>query len=439
MPDPAALTREKLVATLRDSRKPLRDWLGGAEFERHLLLDDGRPLPYAGPSGVASLLGAFAARGWSPVREGEHTIALHRGRASITLEPGGQFELSGTAGRTLADVEREARQFALDVDALAGSEVHQVALGFTPYAPIDSIGWVPKGRYAVMREYLHHTGALAHHMMKGTCAVQATFDYADEADCARKVRLATLLGPLTTAIYANSPWAEGRPTGFMSWRGHIWTRTDPARTGFPAAADAFTFDAWVDWLLQVPMMFTRDAQGRWQAAHGRTFAAWMAEADAHGPELRDWELHLTSVFPEVRVKKAIEVRGADCVPLPLGMSFVALFTGLLYDERALGLATEHAERFAAHGTKAERFDEACRRGLEGVVGKRRLAEWAAELVGVAEQGLERWEPGGRRWLAPLRELVAHGESPARLLLRKLGETPDPGRLLTMCHVLGTGL
>jgi len=243
MLDPAALTREKLVATLRDSGKPRRDWLVGAEFERHLLDPEGRPLPYAGLTGVAALLAAFAERGWSPIREGAHTIALDGGHASITLEPGGQLELSGTAGRTLGEVEREARQFAVDVDELAGPDVHQVALGYTPYAAIESIGWVPKGRYAVMREYLHHTGPLAHHMMKGTCAVQATFDYADEADCARKVRLATLLGPLTTAIYANSPWAEGRPTGFMSWRGHIWTRTDPARTGFPAAADAFTFEA----------------------------------------------------------------------------------------------------------------------------------------------------------------------------------------------------
>jgi len=436
MPDPAALTREKLVASLRDSGKPRRDWLVGAEFERHLLLPDGRPLPYDGRPGVAALLAAFAARDWSPLREGSHTIALHRGRANITLEPGGQLELSGAPGRTVAEVEREARQFAVDVDELAGPEVHQIALGYTPYAPIEEIGWVPKGRYAVMREYLHQTGELAHHMMKGTCAVQATFDYAGEEDCARKVHLATLLGPLTTAIFANSPWKEGRPTGFQSFRGHIWTRTDPARTGFPAAAESFTFEAWVDWLLQVPMMFTRDVAGGWRPAHGRTFADWMADSDGHGPGMRDWDLHLTSVFPEVRVKNTIEVRGADCVPLPLATSFVALFTGLLYDDGTLEVATELAERFASHGTKVDRFEEACRRGLEGAVGSRRLAEWAAELVDLADRGLERREPDDRRWLAPLRELVAHGESPARLLLRKLGETPDPHRLFAACRVLG---
>src|SRR5262249_32292135 len=149
-------------------------------------------------------------------------------------------------------------------ELLSGTGVAQIALGFTPFAEIDRIPWVPKGRYAVMKEYLAHTGELAHHMMKGTAAVQATFDYADEADGGRKVRLATLLGPRTTAIFANSPYANGRPTGFVSWRGHIWTRTDPARTGFPAAAESFTFERWVDWLLQVPMMFYKDPDGHWQ-------------------------------------------------------------------------------------------------------------------------------------------------------------------------------
>jgi glutamate--cysteine ligase len=438
MPDHAALTRDSLVSAYHSSGKQRSDWLVGAEFERHLLtLPHGDPLPYAGVPGVTWLLEKLEPNGWETVREGDHRIALLRRGASVTLEPGSQFELSGAAWRSVAEVEQEARAFALEVDsALAGTGVHQVALGYTPFAPVAAIGWVPKGRYVVMREYLRSTGDLAHHMMKGTCAVQATFDYADEADCARKVRLATLLGPLTTGIFANSPWAEGRPSGFLSWRGHIWTRTDPARTGFPAAAESFTFERWVDWLLQVPMMFRKDRQGRWQPARGQTFAEWLAGPVADRPDVSDWELHLTSVFPEVRVKRTIEVRGADCVPLPLASSFVALFKGLFYSDEGLDRGTELAERFASHGTKGDRFDAACRLGLEGTIGGRRMADWAADLVDVADRALAGSAPDERAFLDPLRALVATGESPARTLLRHLGPNPTPAAVVAACPILG---
>jgi glutamate--cysteine ligase len=289
------------------------------------------------------------------------------------------------------------------------------------------VGWVPKGRYVVMRDYLASTGDLAHHMMKGTCAVQATYDYADEADCARKVRLASLLGPLTTATFANSPWVEGRPSGYVSWRGKIWTRTDPARTGFPEVAASFTFERWVDWLLSVPMMFKKDRAGAWQFARGQTFREWMAEGSS-GPTEKDWELHLTSVFPEVRIKRAIEVRGADCVPLPLAMGFAASWRGLFYHDPSLDRALELAERFVSHGTAAERFEESCRLGLEGRIGGRRLSEWAADLLDLAQAGLAALDPGDLPLLAPLRDQIATGESPGRTLLRALGDHPTPAAL-----------
>jgi glutamate--cysteine ligase len=267
-------------------------------------------------------------------------------------------------------------------------------------------------------------------MMKGTAAVQATYDYADEADCARKVRLATLLGPLTTGTFANSPYAEGRPTGFVSWRGRIWTATDPARTGFPAAAEDFSFERWVDWLLQVPMMFYKQ-QGHWQPARGRTFADWLG--DEHGPDRAAWELHLTSVFPEVRVKRTIEVRGADCVPLPLAIGFVALWKGLFYDDRALDRATTLAERFTSQGSQAERFDIACREGLEGVIAGRRLADWAGELLEIARGGLD---PTEQTELDPLAAQIATGVSPGRTLLRRLGEHPTPAAVLEAALLAG---
>jgi glutamate--cysteine ligase len=432
----ALLTRDTLVASYHASGKPRERWRVGAEFERHLLNAEGFPLPYPGEPGVRWLMGKFERDGWTPYLEGEFPIALHRGEASITLEPGGQFELSGAPFRTVGEVEGEARSFAERVaHHLEGTGVRQAALGFTPYAAIDEVGWVPKGRYVVMREHLAQTGPLAHHMMKGTAAVQATYDYSDEEDAARKVRLATLLGPLTTATFANSPYSEGHASGYISYRGHIWTRTDPSRTGFPEAAARFTFAGWVDWLLQVPMMFQKDEQGRWQAAHGRTFAQWM-EDGARPPDEAAWNLHLTSVFPEVRVKHTIEVRGADCVPLPLAMGFVALWKGLFYDDRALDGALEVARRFAEAGSTQERFDTACRRGLAGEVGGRRLASWAEQVIELADAGLSRLDSEDRRWLLPLSHQIATGKSPGQTLLEKLGDRPDPAHLLESVSMLG---
>ena len=443
-PTPAQMppiTREDLVSGYHESGKPRDRWRVGAEFERHLLLPDGSPLPYFGTPGVRWLLERLAETGWQVVREGEHPIALVREGANVTLEPGGQFELSGSPFFSVREIAAEARAFALAVERiLEGTDVRQVGIGFTPTATIAEIGWVPKGRYEVMRTHLAATGDLAHHMMKGTAATQATYDYADEADCARKVRLAALLGPITTAIFANSPYVEGKRSGFASWRGHVWTRTDPSRTGFPAAAERFSFEAWVDWLLSVPMMFVRDPDGAWLPAHGRTFGEWMADPMVHPshapPTQDDWELHLTSVFPEVRIKRTIEVRGADCVPLPLAAGFAAMWRGLLYDERALAQATEIGQRFAACGTSAERFDAATRGGLKGEVGGRALAAWAAEVIAAAEQGLARLDPADVAVIEPVRAQVATGRSPAHDLLDASGERAVPAVLLQRGAVIG---
>jgi glutamate--cysteine ligase len=421
------LTREQLIADYHSWGRDPASFLVGAEFERHLLQADGSPLPYFGARGVGWLLRELEPDGWEPYFEGENLIALLRGKASVTLEPGSQFELSTSPYTGVAAVRDEALAFIHRVDReLAGTGVHQVALGYTPWAAIEDVAWVPKGRYAVMRDYLGQTGALAHNMMKGTCATQASYDFEHEEDCAAKVRLATLLGPLTTAMFANSPISLGKPNGYASFRGHIWTQTDPRRTGFPDAAERFSFERWVDWLLDVPMMFYQ-RQGQWQPARGRTFRDWMGES-AHPPEASDWDLHLTSVFPEVRVKRTIEVRGADCVSLPLALSFVALFKGLFYTPAALDRATELARSFASNGTKDERFAEACRHGLKGSIGGKRLSQWAEELVAIARSTFPEEDLA---FLAPLEAQIASGESPAHTLLRAWEEDPTVGRLVEL--------
>ncbi len=383
-------------------------------------------MPYAGEDGVAALLERLAARGgWDRVHEGAALIALARGRATVTLEPGNQLELSGTPSRTMSEVAAEAADFAVEVDeALQGSAYQQSAIGYTPWAEVDAIDWVPKGRYAVMREHLAQTGPLAHAMMKGTCAVQANYDFSDEADCAAKVQLATRLAPLTTAMFAHSPFVHGAPAGFMSYRGHVWTKTDPLRTGMPEAGEQFTFERWVDWLLDMPMMFNKGSDGQWRAAGGRTFRSWMS--DREPPTWRDWELHLTSVFPEVRVKRTIEVRGADSVPMPLAMAFAALWRALFYSPRIADVAADLAARFVRHGERDERFNEATRNGLRGVVGGRMLAAWAEDLLDGVEAGLDAEE---RRWIQPLSRQVETGESPARALLRAYRHRPGPAAVL----------
>jgi glutamate--cysteine ligase len=424
------LTRTALIDSFHQGGRPRDEWLVGAEFERHLLRADGTPLPYFGEPGVGWLLNQLTRFGWKPYLEGDNTIALTKDGASVTLEPGGQFELSGAPFDSVLNVAEEALGFAQSVASiLEGTGIHQTALGMTPFARVPDIGWVPKGRYVVMREHLGRTGDLSHHMMKGTAAVQASFDFVDEADCARKTQLAMNLGPLTTAMFANSPYLEGKSTGYASWRGHVWTRTDPARTGFPEAATSFTFERWVDYLLDAPMMFFQ-LGGHWTSANGKTFRSWMEQGhDGVFPTWADWELHTTSVFPEVRVKTAIEVRGADCVPFSLSMAFVSLFKGLFYCSRATREATELAARFTSTGTKASRFDEACRLGLSGRVGGRALADWASELLDNADQALVRCAPEDRPWLAPLKSLADDGLSPGEQLLQHLGPEPDPVDLL----------
>lgn len=424
------LTRDGLVAGFHAWGSPRDTWRVGVELERHLLRPDGFPVPYFGDHGVRWLLDQFVARGWKPYFEGEHLIAAIRDGAWITLEPGSQFELSTAPFGTVQAVEAQSRQFIETLDAAIGdAPITPVALGYTPFASMADIPWVPKGRYVVMREYLAQTGALAHDMMKGTCATQASFDFSDEADCARKVQLGTLLGPLTTAMFANSPLSLGQPNGWASYRGHIWTQTDPRRTGFPESATHFTFERWVDYLLDAPMMFVR-IDGQWRHAHGVTFRHWMEHGiDGAFPDMEAWDLHLTSVFPELRIKRLIEVRGADCVPHHLAMAFTAYFRGLFYDNRSLDRALEIGAAFAASGTTASRFDVACREGLAGVHGGRRLSAWAESLVELARDGLNRLGDGDAPLIAPLQAQVASGESPAAAVLRAWHRRPDAAGLL----------
>ncbi|MBT3219566.1 MAG: hypothetical protein HN348_10785 [Proteobacteria bacterium] len=393
-------------------------------------------MPYHGPNGVRWLMEQLAERGWQVHREDDFPISLSRNGASVSLEPGAQFELSGAPFDALESVAAEARDFGHDLDVLtADLPVHQVALGFTPFANIHDLGWVPKGRYRIMRKYLAQTGYLAHHMMKGSCAIQASYDYASQDDCATKVQLATAVAPLTMAMFANSPLCLGKPSGWMSYRGQIWRNTDNDRSGFPDCIRQFSYERWVDYLLDVPMMFYF-LNGQWTEAKGRTFRNWLENGhNSLFPTTSDWELHVTSVFPEVRIKGSIEVRGADCVGLSLAMAFVALFKGLFYCPTATSEAIELANELEHYGTLSERFDIASRLGLAGQVGNRRLSDWAERLVGCADRSLDRCAKGDHKWLKPLIKQISTGESPGVSLLEGYQAAPKPETIFELAHVL----
>ncbi|MFK7931411.1 MAG: glutamate--cysteine ligase [Myxococcota bacterium] len=426
------LTRDAILSTFATYGRPRSQWLVGAEFERHLLRPDGTPLTYGEEGGIRQMIEALGERGWELHFEKENPIAARRSDGAwLTLEPGCQWELSGAPHTTVQAVLEEAAGFnALTTELLAQGPHggRQVYLGFTPFTGIGDIPWVPKGRYVQMRDFLIKVGDLAHHMMKGTAAVQVSFDFLDEEDCANKMKLSSQLAPLTTALLANSPYADGKPTGYMSWRGHIWTRTDPERTGIPSDR-TFSYEAWIDYLLDVPMMFIKSGKN-YVSGRDRSFRSWMDTGfDGVFPTWDDWDLHLTQVFPEVRVKKQIEIRGADCAPLPLATAFCALWQGLFYCNATLRDALQLAEDFVEHDTKEQRFEQACRHGLRGEVSGRPTLDWAKDLVALGARALDACAPHDRPLLKPLEDLVADGRSPARVLLDTLGEQPTVEGLL----------
>lgn len=428
------LSRERLIATFDGYGTPRAEWRIGGEFERALVRSDGSPVAYADADGIRWVLEQLHARqpGWSMVVEAGNPIALTRpDMSSITLEPGGQVELSGAPHASLSalDVEMNENRDAL-LALAAGRDLRWIAAGLTPVADIKDIPWMPKGRYAVMRDYLPQRGDLALFMMKGTCSVQANWDFLDEQDCARKVRLTSGVAPLTTAIFSNSPLYRGTPTGFKSYRGHIWTRTDPDRTGFPPGLRAdYSHARWVDYLLDVPMMFYK-RDGRFTPAEGRSFRTFMERGiGGQFPTAADWSLHQTSVFPEVRVKHTIEVRGADCVDHERALGFCALFTGLMYCNSAQDEALQLVAEFETHGTRDERFDAACRSGLEGDIGGRRIGAWARDLADIAQRGIERCQPEDAPLLEPLLAGIHAGRSPADDLLDAWKRDPSPEALV----------
>lgn len=423
-----------LVEELRKAEKPRTEHLLGLEHEKFIYpVGSAQPVPYEGPNGVGALLERIAPGGYEPFRETPQSpvIALQRGMAAISLEPGGQFELSGSPFRTAREAHQENLAHLEETKAAAsGLGLRLVALGYRPVGTTGDMPWMPKTRYQVMRRTLPERGRLALNMMLMTSTGQVSLDWADEADCVRKTVVVARLTPLLVALYANSPLLEGRPAGYMSFRSRVWEEVDPTRCGYlPAWFDgSFSYQAYVDWALDAPLLFLRrDGEYR----HPKlSFRQLLKEGyEGEPPDMGDWTDHLSTLFPEVRLKKVLEVRGADSASAAMTGALGALWRGILYDAQALG----EAELLLPRLTFTEHLsfhDTARREGLAGKLGARELHRLAGEMVAIAKRGLQRLDAEDAPLLAPLEAVAASGRSPAQAVLDAWTDDPRPEVLMT---------
>jgi glutamate--cysteine ligase len=425
--DDRPLVFEDLVRWMAEGAKPASEWRCGAEHEKFVFrLKDHAPVPYE-PNGIKALLDGLVQFGWTPVMEGENVIALERGLANVSLEPGGQFELSGAPLETVHDICEETGQHLEEVKQVADAlGLGFLGLGFTPIWRRDEVPVMPKGRYKIMREYMPKVGGLGLDMMFRTCTVQANLDFGSEADMVAKFRTSLALQPIATALFANSPFIEGKPSGFVSARANVWTDTDPDRTGMLdfVFQDGFGFETYARYALKVPMYFAKRGDTYIDLA-GRSFLDFMDgkldELPGQRPTIKDWADHTTTIFPEVRLKKYLEMRGADAGPWSRLCALPALWMGIFYDSQALAAAWDLCKDWKIEDHEKLRADVA-RRGLQAEIAGRKVQDVAKDMVAIARSGLKNRNrlSGGMvdetGYLAELEHIAETGVTPAERLL-----------------------
>jgi glutamate--cysteine ligase len=420
---------DQLVELFRASAKSPAQRRVGIEIEDLALRPDGSSLPYEAPAGpsiraLLERLGALARM--SPVLEEDRLIGLEGAAGTVSLEPGGQIEFSSVPAATLHELAHLVDAHSKRLRR-AGSElgVRWAVQGYQPFTPLKGAEWMPKARYRIMREYLPARGRLAHRMMSQTASIQCSFDFENEEDWRRKFRAAHVLTPLVQAIFCNSPFRDGRPNGFLSYRTRVWEQTDPARCGFLPAAfgDEPSMEDYVQYALDVPMMFLIRG-GRWLAMRGYSFRRFFEKGyEGSFPTTEDWGLHLSGIFTQVRLKSYIEVRAHDLVPAPLAMAVPALWKGILYDRGALEAALALMGR-PTHSQAMSLMAQVARRGLRAEHRGRPLLALARELADISAEGLHRQRrrrKDGRdesMYLQALQELLGRGLTPADDLLRR---------------------
>jgi len=438
--DDAVTSADALVAVFRSAERPRAEHRVGLEHEKFLYPaeDPPEPVPYEGPRGIRTLLGLLEPQGYTPFRDAPDAppIALTGAEHTLSLEPGGQFELSGSPSRTARAVAAENLAHArMLTEAAARLGLMVVSLGYRPFGTTADIPWMPKKRYQMMRQTLPVRGKLALDMMLMTCTGQVSLDWASEADCARKVTATARLTPLLVALFANSALVRGQPSGWMSYRSHVWSDVDPTRCGyFPRMLDGtFDYRAYVDWALKAPLLFLR-RNGDY-ATPSMTFGE-LLEHGFEGKPARgsDWTDHLSTLFPEVRIKRVMEVRGADAVSMAMTAGLPALWRGLLYDDASLDAALGLVPRlsFSEHLAFHE---EAQRNGLRGKLRRTSLASMALEMIRLARAGLQHLDPDDVPLLDALEARAKLGRSPAEDVLEVAKVETSPARLMARFTLL----
>jgi len=420
--------RRQLIEYFSAGNKPREQWRMGTEHEKFGFHKATlKPLAYEGPDGVRAMLEGMTRFGWEPVVENNNVIALLRDKASITLEPGGQFELSGAPLETMHETADETSLHLREVKEVA-DEIGAgfIGLGFAPEWKRDEMHWMPKGRYKIMGSYMPKKGKLGLDMMLRTCTVQTNLDFESEADMVKKFRVSLALQPLATALFANSPFVEGKAVGFKSYRSHIWTDTDPDRSGIlPFVFEqGFGFERYVDYMLDVPMYFVyRD--NKYLDASGLSFRDFLkgklSVRPRELPTVSDWGDHITTAFPEVRLKRYLEMRGADSGNWANLLALPALWVGLLYDASALDAAWDLVKAWTAEDHAFLRA-ETPKTGLDTPFHDRPLNDLAREVVAIARDGLKaraRFDARGNDesvYLYALDRTVERGQAPADILV-----------------------
>ena len=429
--DPIIEHRDQLLAPMIKGEKPATAWRIGTEHEKLVYATANHHAPsYAEPGGIRDLLMALTDYGWEPVIESGNVIALTGSDGAVSLEPAGQLELSGAPLENLHQTCAETGRHLDQVKAIgAKTGTGFLGLGMWPDKRRDELPIMPKGRYAIMLGHMPRVGSMGLDMMLRTCTIQVNLDYSSEADMAQKFRTSLALQPLATALFANSPFTEGRPNGFLSYRSHIWSDTDPHRTGMLPFVfeDGFGYDRYAEYMLDVPMYFVF-REGKYIDAAGHSFRDFLkgklSVLPGELPRASDWVDHLSTAFPEVRLKSFLEMRGADGGPWGTICALPAFWVGLLYDQAALDAAWDLVKHWDMDGREALRT-AVPKLGLDAPLpGGGTLKDIAAEVLAISRSGLNaraRLNSAGDNesgFLAPLDEIVASGKVPAQRLLDK---------------------
>lgn len=421
----------QLAEYLETGCKPREDWRIGTEHEKFGFCKDTlNPLPYEGERSIQAVLeGLRDGHGWSPVEEGGKLIGLEKDGANVSLEPGGQLELSGAPLENIHQTCDEVNHHLADVKDIADKiGVGFIGLGAAPIWSHEDMPLMPKGRYKLMDAYMQRVGTMGRDMMRRTCTVQVNLDFESEADMVKKLRVALALQPVATALFANSPFFNGKPNGHKSWRSRVWRDLDPARTGMLPFVfeEGFGFEAWVQYALDVPMYFVyRD--GKYIDALGMSFRDFLkGELPAlpgETPTLSDWADHLTTAFPEARIKKYMEMRGADGGPWRRLCALPAFWVGLMYDQSSLDAAWDLVKGWSTEMREMLRVSASVD-GLQAQAGEVKMLDLARQVLEISEAGLKaRARPGAgglvpdeTHFLNALKESVDSGKVPADELL-----------------------